>query len=56
MQLHISNNTVFAYNGWSRQAPDSDIGFGNNPGFNPDWTDAKNAKLFTTRRLQVLVK
>jgi len=56
MQIHdlASGKTVFAYNGFN--GSNSDIGIGSNPGVHPDWTFAKNAGLYKSRRLTIFVK
>ena len=56
MQIHNhdAKQTIFAFNHWST-GEKADIGIGNQPGGNPDWTFAGNAGSFSTRRLRVLV-
>ena len=59
MQVHntTGSQTVIAFNRWGGgfTAP-VDIGIGNNPGANPDWTFEQNGADFTIRKLQVLVR
>lgn len=57
MQIHnySARQTLFAYNGWGGDGYISDLGIGNSPGSNPDWTFAENATNYTTRILQVYV-
>ena len=63
MQIHLSNNaagiyegTVFAFNNFNnRVSGNADIGIGNRPSGNPDWTNAYNAGTYTTRKIQVFV-
>jgi len=54
MGSKASGKTVFAYNGFN--GSNSDIGIGSNPGVHPDWTFAKNAGLYKSRRLTIFVK
>ncbi len=55
MQIHAGTDTIWVFNGWS--APDiDDVGIGNSPGLQPDWTFDANAGSFTTRRLQVYIR
>ena len=56
MQIHDWKNaaTVFAYNNFNGGT--GDIGIGNCPGKNPDWTFEGNAAFYRTRRLTILVK
>ena len=57
MQLHNhdARQTLFAINNWSGGAQ-ADIGIGNQPQGNPDWTFAKNAGGYRTMRLRILVR
>lgn len=55
MQIHRDGNTLFAWNAWDDANAD-DIGIGNNPGANPDWTSMANSGNWTTRRLYVLAR
>jgi sialate O-acetylesterase len=55
LQLSIGTNMVFSYNRWS-SGGNSDMGFGNQPTGNPDWTFAQNSASFATRRLEVYIK
>jgi sialate O-acetylesterase len=56
MQVHNHNarQTLFAINHW-REGKHADIGIGNQPKNNPDWTFAGNAGNYPTMRLRVLV-
>jgi sialate O-acetylesterase len=51
---HDARQTLFAINHWSEGAH-ADVGIGNQPKNNPDWTFAGNAGGFTAMRLRVLV-
>ncbi len=57
MQVHCpsAKTTIFAYNKWGAGGV-SDLGIGNQPEKNPDWTFAGNANQYVLRRLQVLVR
>ena len=46
MQLHNSaaTQTLFAFNGWGGAGLINDLGIGNSPGTQPDWTLAQNAR------------
>lgn len=58
-QVHnpVARQTVFAYNRWGRgDDVDDDLGIGNFPGANPDWTFAANTGTYTARKLVVLVR
>ncbi|MFA7369872.1 MAG: sialate O-acetylesterase, partial [Kiritimatiellales bacterium] len=58
MQVHNwkEKQTVFAFNHWGGSPGGVDVGIGNSPQGNPDWTFSKNAPEYTVRRLTVLVK
>ncbi len=51
---HDQRQTLFAINHW-REGAHADIGIGNQPTNNPDWTFAGNAAGYRAMRLQVLV-
>jgi Domain of unknown function (DUF303). len=51
---HAARQTIFAFNHWS-EGDKADVGIGNNPSGNPDWTFMENAKAYSLRRLRVLV-
>ena len=51
---HAKQQTIFAFNHWS-EGGNADVGIGNNPSGNPDWTFKGNAKEYSVRRLRVLV-
>ena len=56
---HESGETVFAYNNWGAGDGNpgmSDLGIGNQPTGNSDWTFAENADGYAIKRLQVLVR
>jgi sialate O-acetylesterase len=57
MQLHNhdAKQTLFAINHWS-EGHRADLGIGNAPAGNPDWTFAGNAGSYTTKRLRVLIR
>jgi sialate O-acetylesterase len=52
---HDAKQTLFALNHWS-EGSRADLGIGNQPTDNPDWTFAGNAGTYQTRRLRVLVR
>jgi sialate O-acetylesterase len=52
---HDAKQTIFAFNHWS-VGDKADVGIGNQPTGNSDWTFAGNAGSFSTRRLRVLVR
>jgi sialate O-acetylesterase len=56
MQIHNhdAKQTLFAINDW-REGEQADLGIGNAPSGQPDWTFAKNAENYTTARLRVYV-
>jgi hypothetical protein len=47
-------NTVFAYNSWVGGST-SDVGIGNAPTGNPDWTFAANASNYTLEDLSIWI-
>ncbi|MBN1346615.1 MAG: 9-O-acetylesterase [Phycisphaerae bacterium] len=57
MQIHNhdAKATVFAFNRWGADGV-CDLGIGNQPEKNPDWTFANNANQYVLKRLQVLVR
>lgn len=57
MQIHNhdKHQTIFAINNWNA-GTGADLGIGNQDSGNPDWTFARNAESFTTKRLRVLVR
>jgi serine/threonine protein kinase len=57
MQVHNygARQTLFAINQWKSGAK-AEIGIGNNPNGNPDWTFTRNADTYRTKRLRVLVR
>ncbi|MCP5528383.1 MAG: 9-O-acetylesterase [Verrucomicrobiales bacterium] len=52
---HAARQTLFAINHW-REGRSADIGIGNRPSDNPDWTFAANAGRYESMRLRVLVR
>jgi sialate O-acetylesterase len=52
---HEAKQTLFAVNHW-REGGRADIGIGNNPKGNPDWTFMGNAHTYSAKRLRVLVR
>lgn len=57
MQIHNfgARQTVFAYNKFSAGA-DADVGIGNQPGGNPDWTFSGSMKNYKTAKLYIFVQ
>ena len=51
---HDARQTLFALNHW-REGGHADLGIGNQPKDNPDWTFAGNADSYKAKRLRVLV-
>jgi lysophospholipase L1-like esterase len=60
MQVHstTAGQTLFAFNNWGGSATtgNADLGIGNGPSGNPDWTFANNAGSYTIKTIQVLVQ
>jgi len=52
---HDAKQTLFAINKW-RAGSKAEIGIGNNPNGNPDWTFCQNADTYRMKRLRVLVR
>lgn len=52
---HTARQTIFALNHW-REGAHADLGIGNQPQANPDWTFAANASNYLSKRLRVLVR
>jgi sialate O-acetylesterase len=52
---HDAKQTLFAVNHWT-EGSKADIGIGNQPTANPDWTFAANAANYPVKRLRVLVR
>ena len=52
---HAAKQTLFALNHW-REGSHADLGIGNQPTGNPDWTFAGNAGSYQAKRLRVLVR
>ena len=58
-QVHnaYARQTVFAYNHWGESSgPNDDVGIGNRPTADTDWTFSANAGSYTARRLTILVR
>jgi hypothetical protein len=54
-QIHRdSATTALAYNAWT-EANDDDVGIGNQPVNEPDWTFARNTNAFTVRTLRAFI-
>jgi len=51
---HDARQTIFALNHWV-EGDKADIGIGNSPGEQKDWTFAGNAKSYEHKRLRVFV-
>ena len=52
---HQAKQTVFALNHW-REGQHADLGIGNAPGGNPDWTFAANAGTYKSKHLRIFVR
>ena len=52
---HAAKQTLFALNHWT-EGSRADLGIGNQPTGNPDWTFAANAGSYQAKRLRVLVR
>jgi len=52
---HAAKQTLFALNNW-KAGSHADLGIGNQPTGNPDWTFASNAGSYQVKRLRVLVR
>ncbi len=52
---HDARQTLFALNHWA-EGSQADVGLGNQPTGNPDWTFAANAASYPVKRLRVLVR
>jgi len=52
---HQAKQTIFALNHWS-EGKGADLGIGNAPTGNPDWTFAGNAGSYRSKRLRVIVR
>ncbi|MBN2507357.1 MAG: 9-O-acetylesterase [Verrucomicrobia bacterium] len=52
---HHAKQTLFALNNW-QAGPKADLGIGNQPAQQPDWTFAANAASYPAKRLRVLVR
>jgi len=52
---HDARQTLFALNHWN-EGSRADVGIGNQPKDNPDWTFAANAGSYKAKRLRVLVR
>lgn len=55
-QVHYMTNVLFAWNRWSNNDGNDDLGIGNaTVGSNPDWTFATTSGLYAKRELQTFV-
>ena len=52
---HDAKQTLFAVN-HLQAGPGADLGIGNQPEKNPDWTFSANAASYQAKRLRVLVR
>lgn len=52
---HDARQTLFALNHW-KEGKNADVGIGNQPEGNPDWTFAGNSGSYRSKRLRVLVR
>jgi len=57
MQVHnyLAGHTIFALNHWNSGGT-LEVGIGNQPTGNPDWTFSNNGGVYTVKTLQVLVR
>jgi hypothetical protein len=57
MQVHYAtaSQVLFGFNRWGGGGGVADLGIGNNPSGNPDWTFAQNASTYSIKTLQVYV-
>ncbi len=57
MQVHLPgrSQTVFALNGWQR-GETADLGLGNQPAGESDWTFAKNAGDYSVKTLNIYIR
>lgn len=57
MQIHnaAAKQTLLAINNW-KAAASADIGIGNSPGDNPDWTFSGSANSYSQKRLRIFVR
>jgi sialate O-acetylesterase len=53
---HKAAQTIFAINHWSQGGKGAELGIGNSPAGNPDYTFTKNAGSYSFKRLRVLVR
>jgi hypothetical protein len=58
MQVHnwAAKQTVFAFNRWGSDNSTTEMGIGNQPSGNQDWTHAANANTYTRRTLHVMAR
>jgi sialate O-acetylesterase len=52
---HDAKQTILAFNHW-REGGRADVGIGNQPQGNPDWTFAANSESYSAKRLRILVR
>ncbi|MCA9246764.1 MAG: NPCBM/NEW2 domain-containing protein, partial [Planctomycetales bacterium] len=50
-----AGETIFAYNRWGNSGGPDELGIGNAPGANTDWTFAANAATYTVKNLQIFI-
>jgi len=53
---HKAAQTIFAINHWQDGGGGADLGIGNSPAGNPDWTFTRSAGSYSFKRLRVLVR
>jgi hypothetical protein len=53
---HLARQTLFAINKWRAGGDKVELGIGNNPNGNPDWTFTETGATFRAKRLRVLVR
>jgi sialate O-acetylesterase len=53
---HKAAQTIFAINNWRQGGNGAELGIGNSPTGNPDYTFTKNAGSYSFKRLRVLVR
>ena len=58
MQIHNygAKETLFAFNAWNGDTSNVDLGIGNSPTGNSDWTFRQNLRNYTVRTMHVLVR
>ena len=56
MEISAGTTTLFALNNWGSDGGAIDLGIGNNPSGNPDWTFAHNAGDYSVKDIYVLAQ